>query len=80
MIDGQLRRVVMFPDDGHPDLASAVSNSPATPATRSSSGTRTRLDLHAGPAVHRHDDLRARRATRITTIELPRHVSLPPKR
>ena len=24
MIDGQLRRVVMFPDDGHPDLASAV--------------------------------------------------------
>lgn len=24
MIDGQLRRVVMFPDDGHPDLAYAV--------------------------------------------------------
>jgi rhamnogalacturonan endolyase len=24
MIDGQLRRAVMFPDDGHPDLASAV--------------------------------------------------------
>jgi rhamnogalacturonan endolyase len=24
MIDGRLRRVVMFPDDGHPDLASAV--------------------------------------------------------
>ena len=24
MIDGQLRRVVGFPDDGHPDLASAV--------------------------------------------------------
>jgi rhamnogalacturonan endolyase len=24
MVDGQLRRVVMFPDDGHPDLASAV--------------------------------------------------------
>jgi hypothetical protein len=24
MIDGYLRRVVMFPDDGHPDLASAV--------------------------------------------------------
>ena len=24
MIDGELRRVVMFPDDGHPDLASAV--------------------------------------------------------
>jgi rhamnogalacturonan endolyase len=24
MIDGQLRRVVMFPNDGHPDLASAV--------------------------------------------------------
>jgi hypothetical protein len=24
MIDGQLRRVVMFPDDGHPDLAVAV--------------------------------------------------------
>ena len=24
MIDGQLRRVVVFPDDGHPDLASAV--------------------------------------------------------
>ena len=21
MVDGQLRRVVMFPDDGHPDLA-----------------------------------------------------------
>jgi rhamnogalacturonan endolyase len=26
MIDGQLRRVVMFPDDGHPDLAAAVMN------------------------------------------------------
>lgn len=24
MLDGRLRRVVMFPDDGHPDLASAV--------------------------------------------------------
>jgi len=24
MIDGQLRRVVMFPDDGHPDLTAAV--------------------------------------------------------
>jgi hypothetical protein len=24
MIDGRLRRVVMFPDDGHPDLAAAV--------------------------------------------------------
>ena len=24
MIDGQLRRVVMFPDDGHPDLCAAV--------------------------------------------------------
>jgi rhamnogalacturonan endolyase len=24
MLDGQLRRVVMFPDDGHPDLCSAV--------------------------------------------------------
>ncbi len=24
MIDGHLRRVVMFPDDGHPDLAAAV--------------------------------------------------------
>jgi rhamnogalacturonan endolyase len=24
MVDGQLRRVVMFPDDGHPDLAAAV--------------------------------------------------------
>jgi hypothetical protein len=26
MIDGRLRRVVMFPDDGHPDLAAAVLN------------------------------------------------------
>lgn len=24
MVDGQLRRVVVFPDDGHPDLAAAV--------------------------------------------------------
>jgi rhamnogalacturonan endolyase len=24
MVDGQLRRVVMFPDVGHPDLAAAV--------------------------------------------------------
>ena len=24
MIDGRLRRVVMFPDDGHPELAAAV--------------------------------------------------------
>jgi hypothetical protein len=24
MLDGRLRRVVMFPDDGHPDLAAAV--------------------------------------------------------
>ncbi|QEG36300.1 hypothetical protein [Bythopirellula goksoeyrii] len=26
MLDGQLRRVVMFPDDGHPDLCAAVQN------------------------------------------------------
>jgi hypothetical protein len=26
MIDGQLRRVVMFPDDGHPDLAAYVAD------------------------------------------------------
>jgi rhamnogalacturonan endolyase len=26
MIDGQLRRVVMFPDDGHPDLTAYVAN------------------------------------------------------
>ena len=26
MIDGHLRRVVMFPDDGHPDLAANVLN------------------------------------------------------
>jgi rhamnogalacturonan endolyase len=26
MIDGQLRRVVMFPDDGHPDLNASVAN------------------------------------------------------
>lgn len=26
MIDGRLRRVVMFPDDGHPDLAFNVLN------------------------------------------------------
>ncbi|MPY90815.1 MAG: hypothetical protein GEU99_23245 [Luteitalea sp.] len=26
MVDGQLRRVVLFPDDGHPDLASQVLN------------------------------------------------------
>ena len=25
MIDGQMRRVVMFPDDGHPDLAADVA-------------------------------------------------------
>lgn len=24
MLDGRLRRAVMFPDDGHPDLAAAV--------------------------------------------------------
>jgi rhamnogalacturonan endolyase len=26
MIDGRLRRAVMFPDDGHPDLAASVAN------------------------------------------------------
>ena len=26
LVDGQLRRVVMFPDDGHPDLCAAVLN------------------------------------------------------
>ena len=26
MIDGNLRRVVMFPDDGHPDLCASVMN------------------------------------------------------
>ncbi len=26
LIDGRLRRVVMFPDDGHPDLTAAVAN------------------------------------------------------
>ena len=40
MIDGQLRRVVMFPDDGHPDLASEVRTSRATRGTRSCCGIR----------------------------------------
>jgi rhamnogalacturonan endolyase len=26
MIDGKMRRAVMFPDDGHPDLAAYVAN------------------------------------------------------
>jgi hypothetical protein len=26
MIDGKVRRVVMFPDDGHPDLCASVMN------------------------------------------------------
>ena len=26
MVDGRIRRVVMFPDDGHPDLTAAVAN------------------------------------------------------
>ena len=40
MIDGQLRRVVMFPDDGHPELAFLFATSRGMRATRSSCGIR----------------------------------------
>ena len=46
MIDGHFRRVVMFPDDGHPDLASAVRDVAVMPATKIGVGQHARVDLH----------------------------------
>jgi len=49
MIDGHLRRVVMFPDDGHPDLAANALD--LTGDTRDE--IVPSLDLYAGPPIHR---------------------------
>ena len=68
MIDGELRRVVMFPDDGHPDLASAVRD--VTGDQRDEIvplGSASGLDLHAGPILQRLANF-ARCTIRITTI------------
>ena len=58
MIDGQLRRVVMFPDDGHPDLASAVRDLTGDRATRSccgissASGSTRRIGRSPGARIY----------------------------
>jgi hypothetical protein len=39
MLEGQMRRVVMFPDDGHPDLSYHVADLTGDSATKSSFGT-----------------------------------------
>ena len=68
MIDGQLRRVVMFPDDGHPDLAAYVAEPDGRRARRGDPlGPGAGLDLHPGPAVLGREDLRAATATPTTT-------------
>ena len=78
MIDGHLRRVVMFPDDGHPDLTARCATSPATarrgrPLGRSASGSTRRTvrsPAASTPARNPHYNDSNYRAT----------VSLPPKR
>ena len=68
MIDGQLRRVVMFPDDGHPDLACQVLD--LTGDARDEIvlwDQDARLDLHAGSARSPASASTRRRATRTTT-------------
>ena len=71
MIDGQLRRVVMFPDDGHPDLAAAVRDLTGDRAGRDRAvGSDARVDLHAGPAVRRLAHLRADAQSGLQRLEL----------
>jgi hypothetical protein len=57
MIDGHLRRVVMFPDDGHPDLAANVLDLTGDRRDELCCGTGARLDLHAGSVVPWGKDL-----------------------
>ena len=67
MIDGHLRRVVMFPDDGHPDLAAYVADLTGDArdeivcGTRSGSGSTRRTGRSPASASTR------RCATRTTT-------------
>ena len=52
MIDGNMRRVVMFPDDGHPDLAAYVANVTGDAARRGDPlGPGAGLDLHPRPPL-----------------------------
>ena len=47
LIDGHLRRAVVFPDDGHPDLCAAVLNLTGDPRRNRALGPEPSLDLHA---------------------------------
>ena len=54
MVDGNFRRVVMFPDDGHPDLCAAVHEPHRRPARRNRPLEPGRsVDLHAGRAIRK---------------------------
>ena len=62
---------MMFPDDGHPDLAANVLDLTGDArdeivAVEPAAG----LDLHAGPAVHGQADLRARAQPGLQRVEL----------
>ena len=72
MIDGQMRRVVMFPDDGHPDLAAYVANLTGDARDEIDPlGPGAGLDLHPGPAVLGRADLRPDAQSRLQRVELP---------
>ena len=69
MIDGHLRRVVMFPDDGHPDLTAAgAGRDRRRRATRSSCGTSRASGSTPRTAPRRRAASTPRFATRPTTI------------
>ena len=72
MIDGQIRRVVMFPDDGHPDLAAYVANLTGDARDEMILWDQERvLDLHPGPALLGRTDVCADAQSRLQRVELP---------
>ena len=78
MIDGQIRRVVMFPDDGHPDLAAYVAERDRRRPRRGDPlGPGARLDLHPGPPLRGRADLRADRNPDYNESNYRTVVSLP---
>lgn len=75
MIDGQLRRVVMFPEDGHPELARPHPGSLRQALHGAARGTERRG--HPGVAVPRRPQSRDRRAAPLTRARRPRERDRP---
>ncbi len=71
MIDGRLERVVMFPDDGHPDLAAYVANVTGDARDEVILWDQDQvLDLYTRPCLHRQSHLRTDSQPRVQRVQL----------